>query len=177
MDQEKSVKALFLKEHALNGGFETYTAKSPRIPADWLPSNNYSAADGKDTTTKLNDRASMKITGATGKTKSLTQTQSLSGKMGDTFLISFWAKGNNLPVKGLCQVEFRFYNGKSAVGTPKILPCNFTGTFAFKQVFLPSFTAPDIYDKVSFTILYSKSSGTVWFDAVSLLSDAVSLSR
>jgi hypothetical protein len=155
-------------EQALNGGFNTYAGVS-RIPTSWVAAK-FSATDGKDTTAanRKEGTASVKIANITATVKTLTQTLStLAGSAGNPFIFSYWVKGSALPTAGLCQAQVLFYNGTTAVGT-KTLACGFIGTFAYKKKTL-SFTAPAAYTKVVIKFTYSKASGTVWFDAVSLM--------
>jgi hypothetical protein len=168
MDQAKSAKALFLKEYAKNGSFEAYSANNPMIPTAWSAANN-STGDGKDKSVKLTGAISVKFTGMTGKVKTLAQTLTLSGAAGDPFLFSYWVKGSNIPTAGACKAEVIFYNGTTVVGSPKTLPCGFTGTFAPKQRSLPLFNAPGAYTKIVIRFTYAKASGSIWFDGVSLL--------
>ena len=156
------------KERLLNGGFNTYIGAS-KIPVNWTAAG-FGTTDGKDTTAanRKEGAASVKIANTTAKTKTLTQTlPTLSGAAGDPFIFSYWVKGSALPTTRLCQAQVFFYNGTTGVGT-KTLPCGSTRTFAYKQKTLP-FTAPGAYSSVTVKITYSKASGTVWFDAVSLL--------
>jgi hypothetical protein len=155
------------KEQALNGGFNTYAGAS-KIPKYWT-AVNFATTDGKDTTAanRKEGTASVKITNTAAKVKTLTQTLStLSGAAGDPFVFSYWVKGSVLPAAGLCQAQVLFYNGSALVGT-KTLACGLTGTFAYKQRTL-TFTAPAAYTKVMIKFTFSKASGTVWFDLVSL---------
>ena len=154
-----------LLERVLNGGFNTYKATS-KIPSGWVASK-FASTDGKDTTAtnRKEGTASVKIANTTAVTKTLTQTIPLSGSAGDPFILSYWVKGKLLPAKGLCQVQVLFNGG--AAGT-KTLSCGLKGTFTYKNKTL-SFTAPGAYSSVTVKITYSKASGTVWFDALSLL--------
>jgi uncharacterized repeat protein (TIGR01451 family) len=156
-------------EKAVNGGFNIYAGTS-KIPTSWTASTNFSATDGKDTilANRKEGTASVKIANTTAVIKTLTQTLSpLSGAAGDPFIFSYWVKGSALPAAGLCQAQVLFYNGAALKGT-KTLACGLTGTFAYKQKTL-SFTAPTSYTSVKIVFTFSKATGTVWFDAVSLL--------
>jgi hypothetical protein len=152
------------EETAKNGGFNLYPT-GKKIPTSWVAAN-FGLTDGKDTTTKKEGVASVKIAGAIGKIKTLTQTLALIGPLGDTFTFSYWVKASQFPAAGLCQAQVLFYSGAILKGT-KTLKCPTGTTYAYKQAKL-SFTAPAAYTKVVIKFTFSKTSGTVWFDAVSL---------
>jgi hypothetical protein len=152
-------------ERLTNGGFNLYKGAS-KIPTGWVAAN-FAATDGKFTTAKKEGTASVKIAGATGKTKTLTQTLVLSGQAGDAFTFSFWAKGATIPAAGICQAQVLFYDGTKLKLT-KTVPCK-TGTYAVFQQKTLSFTVPYAYTKIVIKFTYTKAKGTVWFDAVSLM--------
>jgi hypothetical protein len=151
-------------ELATNGGFNTYAGTS-RIPQYWTAAN-FATMDGKDTATKEEGTASLKIAGASGKTKTLTQTRSMSGISGDAFQFSFWVKGASIPASGICQAQVLLYNGATLELT-KTVACP-TGTYGFQKKSL-SFTATSTYTKAIIMITYAKASGTANFDALSLM--------
>jgi len=148
------------KERLTNGGFNLFSGK---IPTGWAASK-FDATDGK-TTTKHEGSGAIKIVG-TAVTKKLKQTVNISGAAGEPFNFSLWIKGNQLPTKKPCQVQLKFYNGTTKVGS-KTIKCA-TGTYNWQQKTL-SFNSPAAYTKVVVTFTFSKASGTVYFDGVSLL--------
>jgi len=152
------------KERILNGGFNTYAGAS-KIPASWK-AVNFSMADGKTATVKQEGAASVRIRGA-GINKTLSQTLMISGLKDDAFIFSFWVKGRFIPTAGVCRAQILFYNGATLNPTRKTVNCG-NGTYAFKQKPL-SFNAPGDYTKIVVRFTYSKASGWVWFDAVSLV--------
>lgn len=152
-------------ERSLNGGFNTYVGKS-KIPQSWVAAK-FGLTDGKDLKVKKEGLASVKIIGAAGKSKTLTQTLALSGVPGDVFAFSFWAKGAFIPVAGLCRAQVMLFNGAALVFTQTV-NCA-TGTYVAFQQKTVSFTTPSAYTKAVIKFTYAKASGTVWFDAVSLL--------
>ena len=162
-----SVKASFLPEHVLNGGFNTYVGAS-KIPQYWEASN-FKPTDGKDLTNHQEGTASVKIVGAPGVTKTLTQTIAFSGLAGDVFYFSFQAKGNAIPVGGVCEGQVKLYNGATLVSTGTI-NCA-TGIYGF-QLNTLNLTAAKAYNKVVVVFTYKEASGTVWFDAASAASPA-----
>ena len=151
-------------ERVKNGGFETYASAS-KIPSNWV-ATNFAATDGKDTNVHRAGAASVKIIGAAGKTKRLTQTINLSGNSGDKIVFSFWVRGKSFPAAGLCRGEVLFYNGATLTQT-KAINCA-TATTAFQKKSL-TFTVNAAYTKIVIRFTYSKASGTVWFDGVSLM--------
>jgi len=152
------------KEKILNGGFNTYPT-GKKVPTNWK-AVKFSTADGKTTTVKKEGTASVRITG-TGVSKTLSQTLMLNGSNGDPFTFSFWAKGSSIPTAGVCRAQILFYNGAILNPIKKTVNCA-NRTYAFKQKLL-SFTAPGDYTKIVIRFTYSKASGRVWFDAVSLV--------
>jgi hypothetical protein len=151
-------------ERAKNGAFNTYSGTS-KIPTSWVKSATFAAADGKDATVKKEGVASVKITGQSGKTKTLTQTIALAGSAGDKFAFTFWSKGTAMPSGGLCQAQVKVYSG-GAWKVIKTIACGNSSSFVKKTA---TFTSAYDYTKVMIVFTYSKASGTVWFDAVSLL--------
>jgi CSLREA domain-containing protein len=148
-----------------NGGFNDYPDGTIVIPTNWIASG-FAAGDGKNTATKQEGTASVKITGASGATKTLTQSVATPGSAGEKLAFSFWVRGSNIPTSGVCRGSVIFYNSTIVVGT-KAVNCP-TGTFAFAMKTL-SVTAPATYTSVVVKFTYSKSSGTVWFDLASLM--------
>ncbi len=153
------------KERARNGGFNTYVGAS-KIPQFWVKSA-FAATDGKDTTVKKEGLASVKIIGAAGTTKTLTQTLNLSGMTGDKFTFTFWAKGASIPAAGLCRAQVMLFDGATLKLT-KTINCS-TGTQANFQKKTLTFNATSAYTKAVIRFTYSKASGTIWFDLVSLI--------
>lgn len=153
-------------ERAENGGVNTYTGTS-KVPTSWVKSTTFVTTDGKDTTAKKEGIASVKIIGAAGKIKTLTQTITLSGVSGDTFTFTFWAKGASIPTTGICRAQVLLYNDATLMLT-KTVACK-TGTYAAFQKKTLAFNATSAYTKVVIKFTYSKASGTIWFDLISLL--------
>jgi len=150
-------------EIAKNGGFETYIGTSKK-PASWV-AVNFSTLDGKNTTHQAG-KYSVKLTGKGTITKTLTQTLT-GGSKGDIFAFSYWVKGSALPKTGTCQGQVILY--KTGGGTSTYtLKCPTTATtFTWKQMKL-NFTASANYSKVVIMFTFKKTSGSVWFDSVSL---------
>jgi hypothetical protein len=165
-DKNFTVTVMDVNEEMLkNGGFNLYSA-GKKVPTSWVAAL-FSATDGKDTVNKKEGAASVKIAGATGKIKTLTQALTMSGPLGDTFTFLYWVKANQFPAAGLCQAQVLFYSGNTLKGT-KTVKCPTGATYAWKQAKL-SFTAPAAYTKVVLKFTFSKASGMVWFDLASLL--------
>jgi uncharacterized repeat protein (TIGR02543 family) len=163
MDAAKSVTATFTlvsvpQERVTNGGFES------KLSSGWK-TVNFAAPDGRTTAIKKAGAASVRISGS-AKTKTLTQTITLGGSAGDIFSFSFWAKGSSIPSAGVCKAQVTLYNVSTQV-TTKSVNCS-TGTYAFKKKAF-SLTAAGTYTRVTIKFTYAKASGTVWFDAVSLI--------
>jgi len=152
-------------ENTKNGGFNIYSTNTPKVPSNWK-AIKFSPIDGKSTEIKLEGTASVRLKGAVGITKSLSQTLMLSGSKDHPFTFSYWVKGNSVPISGLCRGQVIFYNGTTKVGV-KTLNCP-TSTYDFKHRVL-AFTAPAEYTKIVIRFTYAKNSGIVWFDGVSLV--------
>jgi hypothetical protein len=151
-------------ERVKNGGFNTYIGAS-KIPQYWTAAG-FGATDGKDLVVKKEGAASVKIIGAAGATHTLTQTITLSGASGNPFTFSVWIKGSSIPAAGICRAQVLLYNG-ATLNLTKTINCS-SGTYGFQKKIL-SFTSSAPYTKVVIKFTYSKISGTVWFDAVSLM--------
>lgn len=151
-------------ERLKNGGLNTYPVGS-MIPTDWAKSAAFAATDGKDTTTKQQGTASVKIVGAAATSKTLSQAITLSGAAGDKFAFVFWSKGSAVPATGgACQAQVVFFNGAATTLT-KTVPCATGAAFAKKSLAITTTTA---YTRIVVKLTYSKPTGTIWFDAVSL---------
>jgi hypothetical protein len=147
-----------------NGGFNTYVGTS-KVPKYWT-AGKFGPNDGKDLTVYQEGAASVRITGKSGVNKTLTQTLVLNGLAGDRFTFSFQARGNSIPVAGLCEGQVMLYNGTKLVSTKKVSCAN--GTYKF-QLNTLNFKAPGNYTSVVILLTYNKVGGIVWFDAVKLL--------
>ncbi len=153
-------------EQALNGGFNNYPTSTAKIPNKWTAAS-FASTDGKNTTNKMEGTASVRIGGQAGRTKTLTQTRLLGGVAGNTLLLSVWAKGQSIPTTaGVVQVQVLLYNGGTLVQSPTLSFA--AGTYAFRQKSV-AFTAKGTYNKIVIKLTYSKGSGVVWFDGLSLL--------
>ncbi|MBI5933725.1 MAG: choice-of-anchor D domain-containing protein [Chloroflexi bacterium] len=155
-----------VQERVKNGGVNTYSGTS-KVPANWVKNINFSSSDGKDTSTKKEGFASVKIVGAPGKSKTLKQTLNLSGVSGDQFTFTFWARGSAIPTAGVCKGQVMLYDG-SVLKLTKTVGCK-TGSYATFQKKTLSFSATSNYTKVVIMFTYNKASGTIWFDLVSLV--------
>lgn len=149
-------------ELVLNGGLNLYQGTS-NIPINWKAAN-FALTDGKSTAAKKEGIASVKIAGQAGKSKTLTQTLLISGS-GEKFTFSFWAKGASIPATNLCRAQVLFYNGANLAGS-KSANCK-AGTYAWSQSKV-TFTAPAAYNKIVIKFTYTKATGAIWLDWVSL---------
>jgi hypothetical protein len=150
------------KERALNGSFNTFVGK---LPKSWVTSQ-FAPLDGKSTIHQ-DGAFSVMITGAKGKTKTLTQTIALSGVAGARFDLSFWVKGAAVPAGGICQGQVLLYYG-TALKATKTVACGALSSTKFKQVTL-ALGAANAFNKVVIKFTYSKASGKIWIDKVSLM--------
>jgi hypothetical protein len=153
-------------ERIKNGGFNLYRGAG-KIPLNWV-AVNFKTTDGKDGTTAHEGVASVKISGTPGKIKTLTQTLALSGAAGNSFTLSFWTKGRAIAGRGVCSAQVILYWGSVATYT-KTVNCAI-GTYpAFRKTTVSFINPTYPYTKVVIKLTYAKTSGTIWFDAISLM--------
>jgi hypothetical protein len=153
-------------EQSLNGGFNTYPSSTAKVPTSWTAAG-FATTDGKDTANKKEGTASVKIANTAVHTKTLTQTRNVSGGSPNMFVLSLWAKGQNIPTSaGYVRAQVLLYNGATLLKTNTITFPN--GSYPFQKKSL-AFTAPSAYNKIVIKLTYSKATGAVWFDGLSLL--------
>ena len=103
----------------------------------------------------------------TGIQKILYQNISRSGNTGEKFTLEFYNAAQNVPVDAaLYQVVVTFYKNGKALSATKILKCS-PGTHGWEFKTL-SFSAPAAYDSIQVSLVFSKTTGRVWFDKVRL---------
>lgn len=153
-------------EVTLNGGLNTYPTSTAKVPTNWK-AIHFSVADGKNTTSKKEGTASVKISG-NGTTKIFSQTRSLSGGTWDVYTFYYWVRGSSVPSSGICRGQVLFYNGNTLVKTitHPALDCG-TGTYGYAQKSV-LFAVDQPYTKVAIKFTYTKGSGAVWIDKVGL---------
>jgi hypothetical protein len=149
-------------ELTVNGAFETYPASS-KTPTRWS-AIQFTVNDGKDTNVKNEGAASVKIVGSASVLKIINQTLLVSGNAGEALNFSVWAKGNSIPTQTVCSAMLILYKAGVEVGRKSVV-CP-TGTYAFQKL-SATFAAPDAFDKINIRLRF-KSTGTIWFDTVSL---------
>jgi hypothetical protein len=138
------------------------------IPRYWI-ATDFAPTDGKFIAFKKEGTASVKIEGAPGATKILYQTFNLDGKAGDELTFAYWARGNSIPkVDGFCRGQIFIYNASGGLVTAQTMDCSLGNyaTFEKKSVI---FTVPTAYSKIVVKFMYSKPTGAIIFDQVSLL--------
>jgi M6 family metalloprotease-like protein len=156
--------AAIASERVVNGGFEKYTGIS-KIPQSWKAAK-FTISDGK-TTTHKSGKFGLVVAG-NGVKKTLTQSWTTAdGAAGDTFNLSFWAKGISLPKAGTCQIDVSFFNGSTATGDKITLKCP-AGGYNWKKLTAPIFATTAAYTRVEIKITVMKTSGAILFDGVSL---------
>jgi hypothetical protein len=152
-------------ERLVNGGFDSYVGAS-KIPKGWTAAQ-FGPGDGKDSTTKEEGPASVRMVGQVGKTKTLAQAVSVHGAAGVPITLSFWVKTTSVPSAGSCMGQVILYNGAIAKKTKTVsCPTGTTSDFVWKT---STFTAPVAFTSIKVIFTYGKASGTVWFDTASLL--------
>jgi DNA-binding beta-propeller fold protein YncE len=152
-----------------NGGFNGYPTLESMIPRYWV-ATGFAATDGKFTAFKKEGTASVKIEGAAGATKILYQTFTYDdGKIGDELTFAYWARGNSIPkTDGFCRGQIFLYTAEGGLVTAQTVDCS-TGNYATFEKKSVVFTAPTSYKKIVVKFMYSKPTGAIIFDQVSLL--------
>lgn len=147
-----------------NTSFEQVGLRS--LPTLWTPSYVTRQVDKLDPNHHHTGKYAMKFTGNRA-SKGLLQTIATGGKTGDKFRISAWSKAARVPtLGGQYAVRVIFMDGSLPVGQ---FALNFkAGTHNWQQV-TQDLQAPADYTAVRYLLIYQKSSGSVWFDDVSLL--------
>lgn len=148
-----------------NGGFNLYGGLD-KVPTYWS-ATNFVPTDGKSIV-KTEGAYSVRFSGNARllRLKTLTQENNVSGLAGDAFDLSYKVKGMLIPAAGDCKVQVMFYNGGSLVQTQTV-SCAL-GTYDWTTI-SAHFNATSAYTKVVVMFTYYKSSGSVWFDAASLV--------
>jgi hypothetical protein len=152
----------------VNGSFEENGDAAPLVPDGWTPKKLWlSSDDGIDCTAFTDGACSFRIKGA-GIGKKLVQVIASPGSAG-TYTLSFDAMGEDVAGSGNMMVKLRFVLTNGDKKTYKI---KVTDTRDFDWThYSTTFTVPRAYSKVEVTIQYTRSGGTVWFDAVSLVDE------
>jgi hypothetical protein len=97
----------------------------------------------------------------------LTQALAISGAPGDVLQLSAWARGRGIPSSnGVARMIVKLFNGPTPIQTQVIVFRN--GTYSFQQR-TASFSAVGAYDRILVRLIYTKGSGIIWVDNVSLL--------
>jgi hypothetical protein len=164
-DTASDTLAVTRSERISNGGFEVPNGILPKIPNEWT-AVKFSSKDGLNTTTKQEGTASVRISGQSGKTKTLTQDAPVIGYAGDSVTFSFYAKSASVPSSGKCMGTVTLMNGLTKVMAKTLKCSNGSTAFKLKKV---TFTASGAYDHAIVKFTYSKPSGSVYFDAASLM--------
>jgi hypothetical protein len=137
------------------------------IPIAWQ-ALNFSATDGKSTAAVKEGTASIKIDGASGISKTLYQVLLISGEAGDEYYFGYWVKGTAIPADAnFCRGQVFVYNDDTLV-TAQTIDCPIHTYAEFQKKSL-AFTVPGAYNKAVVRFTYSKPTGRVWFDTVSLV--------
>jgi uncharacterized repeat protein (TIGR01451 family) len=145
----------------LNPGFET-DSNSDGLPDSWTGSGLVLANDRRDCTIAYLDACSFKMTG-TNKSKKFKQDFIITGGAGNTFDLSVYSMA--VSASGIYRVTFIMIHtdGSKVKQTVNFNP----GTHGWEEVTI-SLTSTKAYKKLSVQVEYKSSSGTVWFDAVSV---------
>jgi CSLREA domain-containing protein len=151
-------------QYLTNGGFENNTGQFS-IPNNWTAVGFNPSTDGADGSHSEAGAYSLTINGQPSKTKTLSQLRLVGSPAAGYFTLSYWVAGNSIPATGTCLVKAALYDGTTLKLTKTInCPLN---TYSFGPESI-SFWTTSAITKAIVTITYSKPSGQVWFDSVSL---------
>jgi CSLREA domain-containing protein len=152
-----------------NGSFEDDTLAPALLPDFWTGSNLSLSAlnDGQDCVESFDLNCSMRIVGS-GSNKKLTGTLTINpvGPANTSFNLSFREKTSGLPAGGTHTMTLQItHNDGSKVTRVITLPASGSADWTS---YTTGLTAAKTYKKINVIFQYSKSSGTVWLDAITL---------
>jgi hypothetical protein len=149
-----------------NGSFET-DGNGDSVPDGWTAKNMQINTNDDIVCGPFSAGACSFTILGNGKGKTLIQQINVPGAATDTFTLSFDTQGTSVPNKGNYLVDVKFYytNGTKKSFKLKVV-APFPGTFTHYSLPI-TITRP--YNRIDVTVQYSKASGRVWFDAMSLL--------
>ena len=122
------------------------------------------ATDKRDCTVRKAGTCSLKLAG-NGQSKTIAQTITRAGAVGDDFSFSLWSRATGVPRSAVYRVQLLYYRNSVLLGTST---ANFNkGTHAFQKA-SGTFTAPWSYTKVVLKISFKAAAGGAWFDVGAL---------
>lgn len=139
----------------LNGFFEQ-DADYDSLPDGWSVSNAV-LGDGL-VPRSLSYESAFRFNGD-GTTKKLQQKVSASGSAGDSFTLSVWAAGIDIPATPSVTVQLKYTDGTKETFTLNLA----SGTFDY-MLYATSFTASKDYSSIKVQAKYSAGSGTLLLD-------------
>jgi hypothetical protein len=138
-----------------NGFFDVF------VP-NWWRGNLLTSADGPDCTTAATGLCSMKMVG-NGDQKQLLFIIPKSGSAGDDFTFSLWNRAENSDRPFFAKVVLVYTDATQE--NFRLIPAK--GTHGWVQYQL-DFSAAKNFNRIRIFLVYGHTSGTVWFDDVSL---------
>jgi hypothetical protein len=138
-----------------NHGFDVY------VPNGWR-GNRVTPADGPDCSTSASGACSMRLEG-NGEHKQVTFITPTSGNAGDDFTFSLWNRAESSDRPFYAKVVLVYTDATQE--TFRLIPAKRTHGWEQYQL---DFTAAKNYNRIRVFLVYSHTSGTVWFDDVSL---------
>jgi hypothetical protein len=157
-----------IDERVANGGFEV-ASNADLLPDYWMGSKLTLSTlkDGQDCTVSHAGQCSFRLVGS-GQSKKLTQTVNVSGTADETIILSLYTRRENVPAGGTFRITVTlFYTDGSK--QPIVLELPTGSDLAFNQTTAPVLTTTRAYNKIEFKIEFTKSTGTVWLDDVSVI--------
>jgi len=148
-----------------NGSFEKDNDGNG-IPNNWV-GNGVALTDKRVCNQSHAGECSFKIVGD-GTSKALYQDITRIGGIGDSYQLTFWLRGKNIPAGGDLIIEFYIFHGDgvSEDVVQQVVP---SGTTAWQKYVL-NLTATESYGLLSVDIFdQSGPSGKAWFDSVKVV--------
>ena len=144
---------------------------------DFRTTGYWSSNAGRTTATSAAPQLSSNvymITGSPTAAKSISQTVTVSGSAGDTFVLSGWAKGDAAPLTdesrqfGL-QLTFNYTDGETSTQTVSFNPdCDSQNSWQYAAT--PA-VADKAYSSVTVQLVYDYNVNTVYFDGIQLFKE------
>ena len=149
-----------------NGSFEK-DSNGDGLPNGWVYGQNIAPGDKRVCNQGHSGACSFKIVGD-GTSKALYQDITRIGAIGDSYQLTFWLRGKNIPDGGDLIIEFYIFHGDgvSEDVVQQVVP---SGTTAWQKYVL-NLTATESYGLLSVDIFdQSGPSGKAWFDSVKVV--------
>lgn len=150
-------------EVLVNGSYETDTDAN-NVPDNWT-FRSIPAGSGRDCTVAQHGTCSVHINGSTQMAEAY-QRFNLTGIAGDAFTVRAWTRAENALSTTKYRLKIVVYHNDGTYGVMTYAPAAGSYDWALIE---RSFTTQKAYYRIQVSVIYGESSGSVWFDSVSLL--------